>query len=49
VEKLVELVFMKHYSNRFLCNIFWIVDVVQVPILVTVVIGVNLSDPCVWS
>jgi len=48
VEKLVKLVFVEHYSDRFLRGIFWVVDVVQVPVLVTVVIGVDLSDPCVW-
>jgi len=49
VEKLVELVFVEHYSDRFLCDIFWVVDVVQVPILVVVVVvGVDLLDPGVW-
>ena len=49
MEKLIELVFVEHYSDRVLRGVFWVIDVIQVPVLVVAIVCVDLSDPCVWS
>jgi hypothetical protein len=47
MEKLVKLLFVKDDSYWFLHlhEVFWVVNVVQVAILVFLVVSVNLLDP----
>jgi hypothetical protein len=46
MEELIELVFVEYYSNRVLRGVFWVIDVIQVSVLVIVIVCVDLSDPC---
>ena len=45
VIELTKLLFVVYHSYRWLAQIFWIVDVVQVPVFVLHVIGINFPNP----
>ena len=45
MEKLMKFVSVEDDSYGFLRKVFWVVNVVQVAILVFVVVCVDLSDP----
>ncbi len=49
MEKLMNLVFIVHYTNWFFSEVLGVIDVVYIPVLVCCVIGANFSESGVQS